>query len=301
MRLRRDLLEEVARRQLDCGAWAALRSSEQPALEPTCLATLAAKVGSEVRERGQHFLLRVQNPNGSWSALVGDDQEGAWVTSLAIMALSDCPAAMSSRLRGYAWLVQFSGKEANWFWKWKFRTVDREVRFDPDQYGWPWFPDTVSWVVPTSFSMLALNQALRTCSVLEHISARLERGTKMLLDRVCPLGGWNAGNGVVYGASLPPHPDDTAVALLALTAQKPHSVVRRSVRYLQEVAFTLRAPSSLAWALLALAAHGRPVNSFELRLCALAGLTHIQDTGTLAAVCLALDYRSALSALGIVS
>jgi hypothetical protein len=38
----------------------------------------------------------------------------------------------------------------------------------------------------------------------------------MLLDRACPGGGWNAGNGVVYGTALAPHPDDTAIALLAL-------------------------------------------------------------------------------------
>ena len=36
------------------------------------------------------------------------------------------------------------------------------------------------------------------------------------MDRACPGGGWNAGNGVVYGTALAPHPDDTAIALLAL-------------------------------------------------------------------------------------
>jgi hypothetical protein len=32
----------------------------------------------------------------------------------------------------------------------------------------------------------------------------------MLLDRMCPGGGWNAGNSVVYGVPLTPHIDATA-------------------------------------------------------------------------------------------
>jgi hypothetical protein len=40
--------------------------------------------------------------------------------------------------------LRSAGKEGNWLWKWKFRTTDHHVRFDPDKFGWPWFPDTVS-------------------------------------------------------------------------------------------------------------------------------------------------------------
>ena len=299
MPLRANLLDELSRRQLQCGAWGALACSDQPVIESSCLAALVSEIGSTTRVGAEQFLLRAQNPNGSWPALLGDDQEGAWVTSLAVMALSDSVPATPSRLKGYEWLIRFSGKEANWFWKWKFRTTDRKVRFDPDQYGWPWFPGTVSWVVPTSFSILALKQAPCTCGLFEPIRLRLERGTKMLLDRACPSGGWNAGNGVVYGAPLAPHPDDTAVALLALTAQKDLPLVRQSLRYLEGTASRLRAPASLAWAVLALAAHQRPVNSLQSRLSAFAELRHIEDTGTLAAVCLALECRGCLSMLGI--
>jgi hypothetical protein len=38
----------------------------------------------------------------------------------------------------------------------------------------------------------------------------------MMLDRKCPDGGWNAGNGVVFGVALAPHIDANAIALLAL-------------------------------------------------------------------------------------
>ena len=87
----------------------------------------------------------------------------------------------------------------------------------------------------------------------------------MLIDRTCPGGGWNAGNGVVYGSALAPHPDDTAVALLALNNRTQHPVVHASVKWLERTAPTLTAPWSLAWAILALAAHGRAVGSLISR------------------------------------
>ena len=226
-----NLLAELALRQLPCGGWAALASSSQPAIEPTCYSALvlgSAPVGDI--ERAQDFLLRTQNPNGSWPVFPGDDQEGGWVTSLAVMALRDLVPAIPARLQGFHWLLNCAGRESNWFWKWKFRTADRHVRFDPDKYGWPWFPDTVSWVVPTAFSILALNQLPCSCGGLEHVPFRVDRGIEMLLDRACPGGGWNAGNGVVYGTALAPHPDDTAIALLALRdrATAPDCAKRRS-------------------------------------------------------------------------
>jgi len=193
------LLAELIVRQLPCGGWAALASSSQPALEPTCFT--APALGSfpgGALERAQEFLLRTQNPNGSWPAFSGNDNDGAWVTSLAVIALRDLILAIPARLQGVRWLMSCAGKESNWFWKWKFRTTDRHVRFDPEKFGWPWFPETVSWVVPTAFAVLALNQLPCSCGGLDQVPFRVERGVEMLLDRVCPGVGWNAGNGVVY-------------------------------------------------------------------------------------------------------
>lgn len=241
----------------------------------------------------------MQNRNGSWPVFPGDDQEGAWVTSLVVIALRDLVPAIPARLKGFHWLMNCVGKESNWFWKWKFRTADRHVRFDPDKFGWPWFPDTVSWVVPTAFAILALNQIPCSCGGLERIPFRIARGVEMLMDRACPGGGWNAGNGVVYGSPLAPHPDDTAIALLALNNRAQDPVVQSSVLGLERTAPTLTAPWSLAWAILALAAHRRPVVSLRTSLAALPDLSSIEDTSTLAVVCLALDHRRALSAFGV--
>ena len=296
------LIAELILRQLPCGGWAALASSSQPALEPTCFAALALGLfPGGALGRAQEFLLHTQNPNGSWPAFAGDDTDGAWVTSLAVMALHDVIPAIPAKLRGVHWLMSFAGKESNWFWKWKFRTTDRHVRFDPDKFGWPWFPDTVSWVVPTTFAILALNQLPSSCGGLEQVPFRVERGVEMLLDRVCPDGGWNAGNGVVYGVPVAPHPDDTAIALLALREHERHPVVQSSIHYLERIAPSLTAPWSLAWAILALAAYGRPIDSLYSSLVALPKLPNVDDTNTLALICLALDYQRALSALGVTS
>jgi hypothetical protein len=215
------------------------------------------------------------------------------------MALRDLVLAIPARLRGFHWLLNCAGKESNWFWKWKFRTADRHVRFDPDKYGWPWSPDAVSWVVPTAFAILALNQIPCSCGGLERLPFRVDRGIKMLMDRACPGGGWNAGNGVVYGTALAPHADDTAIALLALCDREKDPVVQGSVDYLERVAPTLSAPWSLAWAILALAAHRRPIAPLSTSLAAFPDLSGTEDTSTVALVCLALDQQRALEAFGV--
>jgi hypothetical protein len=293
------VLTELRRRQLPAGGWAALRSSAQASLESTCLTTLA--IGSDDSDEArlaQEFLGRVQNPNGSWPAFFGDDQDGAWVTSLAVIVLRDVATAISARLSGIHWLMKCQGKEANWFLRWKFLTTDRHVRFDPDKFGWPWIPDTVSWVVPTALAILALSQVPCSCDGLKETRIRVDRGIEMLMDRACPGGGWNAGNGVVYGYTLAPHPDDTAIALLALNNRPQLPVVQASLKWLERTAQTLTAPWSLAWAILALAAHGRAVGPLMTTLVTLPDLTGNDNTCTLALVCLAVDYPRALAALG---
>ena len=97
--LRGRLLDELTRRQLPSGGWATSTTSKQAALEPACLAALALGLHSNGAYRGQDFLLRVQNPNGSWPAFEGDDPDGAWATSLAMIALRDCvPGIPADRL-----------------------------------------------------------------------------------------------------------------------------------------------------------------------------------------------------------
>jgi hypothetical protein len=256
----------------------------------------SAAFGS-VRERATEFLMRTQNPNGSWPAFAGDDKEGSWTTSLVLIALSRDSEAVVQRLKGFEWLLQSSGEESNWFWKWKFRTTDRHVRFDPDKFGWPWIPRTNSWVVPTAFSILALDQFSGECDFADR-RRRIRLGIEMLFDRACPGGGWNAGNGVVYGSAMAPHPDDTAIALLAFARLEKEPIIAASVDWLERVAPGLNSAWSLAWCILALAANQRLVDSLVRRLSQLLKANEVDDTSTLAVSTLAFEREQALAYFG---
>ena len=288
----------LATRQLPNGGWPALSSSSQASLEASALAHVALSPDSgQVGDQATNFLLNVQNPNGSWPAFVGDDHVGSWTTSLVLIALRSAADASGQRAQGGEWLIRSAGKESNWFWNWKFRTADRHVRFDPDKFGWPWLPDTNSWVVPTALAILALTQPRTENS--EASKRRVELGIEMLLDRCCPGGGWNAGNGIVYGCPMAPHPDDTAISLLGLSSCAGDPIVRASVGWLARVAPTLNAPWSLAWSILALATHQRPIDPLVRKLSDWPGLKEVEDNSTLAVSCLALNPARALARFGI--
>lgn len=291
-------LQALVERQLPEGGWPFTTDSKQTAVEPTALACLALP-SSLFRERDAALrsLVHVQNANGSWPAFAGDDGQGSGYTGLALYVLNQSGEQDVATRRAVRWLLHSRGWESHWLWKWKFRTSDHQVRFDPEKYGWPWIPETASWVVPTAYSLVALRHA-NGGSQHDLLESRIRRGTAMLYDRICPGGGWNAGNGVVYGSPLAPHPDATAVALLALLGQPPNDSITRSLNWLEHRAESLHAPWSLAWTVIALHAFRRPAQPWIDRLCAVVESSEIDDCGTLAAVCLALRCAYGPNVLG---
>jgi hypothetical protein len=280
-------VQELIHRQLPEGGWPFTTDTTQSAVEPTALALLALPPNS-VRERDAaiRFLLRTQNANGSWPAFSGDDARGSGLTGLALYALNRCRAQRIVCHRAVDWLLRTKGWESHWLWKWKFRTSDRHIRFDPDKFGWPWIPETASWVVPTAYSLLALKHA-RDISHQDLVQLRIRRGVEMLYDRICPEGGWNAGNGVAYGFPLAPHADATALALLSLSSEPPNNFISASLDWLERRAEACFAPWSLAWTILALDAFGRPMELLADRLSSVIDPTGIKDCATLAVVSLA--------------
>ena len=89
----------------------------------------------------------------------------------------------------------------------------------------------------------------------------------MLLDRVCPGGGWNAGNAVVYGVPLRPHVDATAIALAALRAHHNLPIVRDSLAWILN-RIDCPSPYSLAWVIPAAAAYkGGEIGRFAGARC----------------------------------
>jgi hypothetical protein len=281
-------LQALVERQLPEGGWPLTADAKQMAVEPTALACLALPSNS-ARERDAAIwsLLHAQNANGSWPAFLGDDEQGSGYTGLVLHALSHRSDEEIATRRAVHWLLHSRGWESHWLWKWKFRTTDRHVRFDPDKFGWPWLPETVSWVVPTAYSLVALKYA-DGGSQHDLLQFRIGRGVEMLYDRICPGGGWNAGNGVVYGSPLAPHPDATAVALLALLGEPLNESITASRAWLERRAETLFAPWSLAWTILALHTFRRPTQPWIDRLCAVAEPAEIHDCATLSVVSLAL-------------
>lgn len=110
----------------------------------------------------------------------------------------------------------------------------------------------------------------------------------MLLDRACPNGGWNAGNGVVYGAPMKPHLDTTAIALLALQQECKCDVIAKSISWLRHEAKNCQSAWSLAWSILAMHAFAQPVTEEQGRLLGMSR-DQLQDTATLAIAAIALD------------
>jgi len=193
-------------------------------------------------------LAALQLPSGAWPCDHRNQPPNNYHTALALLALRRYNSNQANARAGISWLLTDHPAEAHWLWKWKFRLVDRQVQFDPNKYGWSWVPGTVSWVAPTALALLAL----RAWNV-QH--PRVSAATAMLLNRACPAGGWNAGNAVVFGVDLDPHPDFTAMALLGLCDEIEPPTVQRATRYLMAQVASCQSAYTLAWATMALAVH----------------------------------------------
>jgi hypothetical protein len=82
----------------------------------------------------------------------------------------------------------------------------------------------------------------------------------MLYDRMCPGGGWNSGNPLVYGVAGVPRIGPTAWALLALREQAERVENQLSLEWLEGAYGTIHGAASLALAHRCLAAYGRRVS-----------------------------------------
>lgn len=83
----------------------------------------------------------------------------------------------------------------------------------------------------TGLPVAASSLPRRSASAAESLSQAL---SQVGLDRACPGGGWNAGNSVAFGVPLDPHPDFTAMALLALRPFEDdrNPIISRALDYL---------------------------------------------------------------------
>jgi len=269
------------------GGWAYFHSVQE-SLEATCLAELALAPERQANSSAAIlFLLKSQLSDGGWPAFLGDS-EGSWTTALALCTLKSTGDFTAARDKAFRWLYAERGREGHWFWRWKFKTADRNVRFDPDKYGWPWVTGSASWVIPTAFSIIAIEQ-FTVCNRSEESEKRIHLGVEMLLDRACVDGGWNSGNSLVYGVPLRPHVEATAIALLALQDEQRTEMVQKSLSWLRQNAASVDSVSSLAWCILSLFVYQEPIGGLKNRLATVIGDGRdIRNNATLATAILAL-------------
>jgi len=281
------LAETLRSRQMKSGGWAYF-DSVQESLEATCLAELALAPERHANSsEAILFLLKSQLSDGGWPAFLGDS-EGSWTTALALCTLNSTGDFTAAREKAFRWLYAERGREGHWFWRWKFKTSDRNVRFDPDKYGWPWVTGSASWVIPTAFSIIAIEQ-FTVCNRSEESEKRIHLGVEMLLDRACVDGGWNSGNSLVYGVPLRPHVEATAIALLALQDEQRTETVKKSLSWLRQNAASMDSVSSLAWCILTLFVYQEPIGGLRNRLATIIGNGRdIRNNATLATAILAL-------------
>ena len=88
----------------------------------------------------------------------------------------------------------------------------------------------------------------------------------MLFDRMCPGGGWNCGNPMVYGIGGQPFVGQTVWALLALQDSRDRTEVKQSLDWLQREYANIKGPASLSLAYLCLRTFGRSPDPFESKL-----------------------------------
>lgn len=263
--------------------------------ESTALGLLALSFGSEessggASTRARAWLQARQRSDGSWPH---SDQvaHSDWATSLAVLALSRFPEERDSADAGARWLLGQKGRGYTWFTKLVLLlSPEREVvRLDPDLIGWPWYPDTFSWIEPTSYSLIAL-KSRRPDLRGRRARTRIDEAERMIMDRECLGGGWNYGNSRVLGEELWPYPDTTALALIALQDFPRPESLERALAALEVMVEDSASVLSLALAVLALQLHGRDASELRSRLAGrVEGDLLPNDTRSLAFAALALD------------
>ena len=123
------------------------REAIQQAIEPTCLTILALRHDwTKKLELAVRGIVASQNSDGSFPVFIGDESEGCWTTGLAVLSLLAIGRETARLQPAIRWILGAKGREANWFWRWKFQTIDHSVQFDPTKYGWSWVSSCTTFV-----------------------------------------------------------------------------------------------------------------------------------------------------------
>jgi len=199
-----------------------------------------------IQMAGLRWLENRVNAQGALTLV--DDTAPHWTTSLLVLTLTHRALAPALRERAITWLLSWQGLTAE---------PNDFVTLNSKLVGWPWISETLSWVEPTSYAILALKRA----AYATH--PRVQEAELLLLDRECTQGGWNYGNHTVLERALDPFMPTTALALLALQdVTAAQAAVTRGLAYLTTELQTVRSTLSLALSILCLQALEQPTATY---------------------------------------
>lgn len=227
---------------------------KQSWLEPTFYAAVALE-GEPAADRAWELLKSWQGADGGWRPSA-DVQVTSWSTSLCVRLAQLRGEFGEPFQKGVAWLLSSAGNEGPLWWRLLLRTKlfgdsDRNLAY----FGWPWKPNSASWVEPTAHAIIALKQASAKVSSAK-LWERVHVGEAHLMDVCCSDGGWNVGNRSARQQDLVAYPDTTAIALIALQGHKDlEKPLDLAVRMARETV----SPLARAWLTIALRMHGAEV------------------------------------------
>ena len=257
--------------QNEDGGWGFLPRS-QSRVEPACWALLALLNSSPSQDieariaRGFRFLHAAQLPDGSWPSSPAE-RTGCWVSSLACWILSFEKDDSKTLEAGLKWVCKDWPRDST-LWSRLLRRLSsgRDILPQNDSYrGWGWTPRTSSWVEPTSFALIALSRG-PSGKLPNNAQRRRQLAEAMLYDRMCPGGGWNCGNPMIYGVPGEPLVIPTVWALLALRDYPQRAENVLSLDWLEKDLESIHGPGSLTLARICIEAYGRkwPVSAPQL-------------------------------------
>lgn len=200
------------------------------------------------------FLRTIQRPSGAVPVSAGQ-RVPVWTTGWTLMAWAVACRGLTDGGERYR---SSAARAARYLLSQRGTAGPREARLvqhNTALIGWPWVPETYSWVEPTSLAILGL----AAVGYANH--PRVREGVSLLVDRQLPCGGWNYGNTVVLGTTLRPHwlPSGLATAALACDPayrKQYRTQIERACQFLRNGLDGPHSPISLSWCWLALAAHG---------------------------------------------